>query len=88
MGSPGPLIPGTPQLRTPPRPTQVVTMVARTPAPTQTIGTATISSLVPQTPIINIVHIQDKTPQTTVSIKQEPMSMTPAAPAQKVVVTV
>ena len=47
MGSPGPLIPGTPQLRTPPRPTQVVTMVARTPAPTQTIGTATISSLVP-----------------------------------------
>ena len=61
MGSPGPPIPGTPQLRTPPRPRQVVTMVARTPVPTQTSGTTTMRSPVPQTPIINISHIQDKT---------------------------
>ena len=63
-------------------------MVKRTPTPTQTTGTTTMSSLVPQTPIINISHIQDKTPQTAVSIKQEPTSTTPAAPAQKVAVAV
>ena len=72
MGPPGPLIPGTPQLRTPPRPMQVVTTAARTPVPTQTMGTTKISSPVPQTPIINISCIQDKTPQATVSVKQEP----------------
>ena len=88
MGSSGPPIPGTPQLRNPPRPTQAVTTIAQTLAPTQTTGTTTISSLVPQTPIINISHIQDKTPQTTVSVKQVPMSMTPAAPTQKVAVAV
>ena len=88
MRYPGPPIPGTPQLRTPPRPTWVVTSVARTHAPTQTIGATTMSSLVPQTPIINISCIQDKTPQTTVSIKQEPTSMTPAASAWKAAVAV
>ena len=88
MGSSGPLIPGTPQLRTPPRPTGVVMMAARTSAPTQTTGATKISSLIPQTPIINISCIQDKTPQATVSVKQEPTTMTPAAPAQKVAVAV
>ena len=63
MGSPGPSIPGTPQLRTPSRPMQVVMMAARTPVPTQTTGATKISLPVPQTPIINISHIQDKTPQ-------------------------
>ena len=87
MGSPGPPVPGIPHLRTPPRPTQVVT-IARTLTPSQTTSTTTISSLVPQTPIINISHIQDKTPQTTVSIKQEPTSTTSAAPAWKVAVAV
>ena len=33
MGSLGPPIPGTLQLRTPPRPTQVVMMAARNPCP-------------------------------------------------------
>ena len=63
-------------------------MAVRTPAPTQTTGTTKISSPVPQTPIINISCIQDKTPQTTVSVKQEPTTMTPAAPAWKVAVAV
>ena len=88
IGSPGPPIPGTPQLRTPPRPTQVVTMAARAPAPTQTTNTTRMSLPVPQTPIINISHIQDKTPQATVSVKQEPTTMTPAAPVQKVAIAV
>ena len=63
-------------------------MAARTSAPTQTTGTAKINSPVPQTPIINIGHIQDKTPQATVSVKQEPATTAPAAPAQKVAVAV
>ena len=63
-------------------------MAARTPVLTQTMGATKISSPVPQTPIINISHIQDKTPQATVSVKQEPTTMTPAAPAQKVAVAV
>ena len=88
MGSPGSPIPGTPQLRTPPRPTQVVTTAARTPVPTQTTGTTKISSPVPQTAIINVSCMQDKTPQAIVSVKQEPTTMTPAAPVQKVAVAV
>ena len=88
MGSPGPLFPGTPQLSTPPRPTQVVMITIRTSAPTQTTGATKISSPVPQTPIIYISHIQDKTPQATVTVKQESTTMTPAAPARKVAVTV
>ena len=60
----------------------------RTSVPTQTTGVTMTSSPVPQTPIINISHIQDKTPQAIVSVKQEPTTMTPAAPAQKVAVAV
>ena len=60
----------------------------RTSVPTQTTGVTMTSSPVPQTPIINISHIQDKTPQTIVSVKQEPTTMTPAAPAWKVAVAV
>ena len=62
--------------------------VARTPVPAQTTGATIMSSPVPQTPIINISHIQDKTPQTTVSVKQEPTSTTSAAPAWKLAVAV
>ena len=53
MGTPGPPIPGTPQLKTPPRPVRLVT-VPRGPIPTQTIAVTTPSSPVPQTPIINM----------------------------------
>ena len=63
-------------------------MAARTPVPTQTMGATKISLPVPQTTIINISHIQDKTPQATVSVKQEPATTTSAAPAWKVAVAV
>ena len=86
IGSPGPPIPGTPQLRTPPRPTQVVTTVGRTLIPTQTTGVTTVALPIPQMPLININCIQDKTPQATVTVKQEPMGMVTTAPAQKVAV--
>ena len=55
---------------------------------TQTMGATKISLLVPQTPIINISHIQDRIPQATVSVKQEPATMTPAALVWKVAVAV
>ena len=60
----------------------------RTPIPIQTTSATMTSSPVPQTPIINISHIQDRTSQTTVSVKQEPTTMTLAAPAQKLAVAV
>ena len=87
-GSPGLPIPGTPQLRNPPRPTWVVMTVGRTPVPTQATGVTTVASSIPQTPLINISHIQDRTPQTTVTVKKEPTSTAPAAPAWKVAVAV
>ena len=62
--------------------------VGRTPVPSQTTGVTTVASPIPQTPLINISHIQDRTPQTTVTVKQEPTSTAPAAPAQKVAVAV
>ena len=52
-GTPGPPIPGTPQLRTPPRPVRLVT-VPRAPVSTQTVMMTSPSSPVPQTPIINM----------------------------------
>ena len=51
MGTPGPPIPGTPQLKTPPR---LVRLVPRAPIPTQTVAVTTPSSPIPQTPIINM----------------------------------
>ena len=71
MGSPRPPIPGTPQLRTP-RPTRVVTTVGRTPSSTQATRVTTAASPIPQMPLININHIQDKTPKAMVTVKQEP----------------
>ena len=58
-------------------------IAARTSAPAQTTGTAKINSPVLQTSIINIGCIQDKTPQATVSVKQEPTTMTQAAPTDR-----
>ena len=65
-GMPGPPIPGTPQLKTPPRLVRLVT-VPRAPVTTQTVVVASPSSLVPQTPIISMKHIQDKTPQLVIT---------------------
>ena len=87
MGTPGPPIPGTPQLRTPPRPVRLVAM-PRVPVPTQTAAVTTLSSPIPQTPIINMNWIQDKTPQPVTTIKQELSNVTMTASAQKVAITV
>ena len=84
IGSPGPPIPGTPQLRTPPRPIQIVTTIGRTPSSTQATGVTMVASPIPQTPLININCIQDKTTQATVTVKQEPTGTVTTALAQKV----
>ena len=68
-GTPGPLVPGTSQLKTPPRPVRLVT-VPKAPISTQTVAVTSPSSPVPQTPIISMRQIQDKTPQTLTTIKQ------------------
>ena len=52
-GTPGPPIPGTPQLKTPPRPVRLVA-VPRAPIPAQTVAATTPSSPILQTPIINM----------------------------------
>ena len=82
-GTPGLPIPGTPQLKTPPRLVRLVT-VPRAPISTQTVMAVTSpSSLVPQMPIISMKQIQDKTPQVVTTIKQELTNMSMAAPAQR-----
>ena len=67
MGTPGPPIPGTPQLKTPPRLVRLVIM-PRAPIPAQTVALTTQSSPILQTPIINMNQIQDKTPQPVTTI--------------------
>ena len=52
-GTPGPPIPGTPQLKTPPRPVRLV-MVPKAPISTQTVVVTSPSSLVPQMPTISM----------------------------------
>ena len=79
-GTPGPPVPGTPQLKTPPRLVRLVT-VPRAPVTTQTVVVTSPSSPVPQTPIISIKCIQDKTPQVVTTIKQELTSVTITASA-------
>ena len=59
-GTPGLPIPGTPQLKTPPRVVRLVT-VPRAPISTQTVVVTSPSSSVPQMPIISMKQIQDKT---------------------------
>ena len=58
-GTPGPPIPGTPQLKTPPRLVRLVAM-SRAPVPAQTAAVTTPNTPIPQTPIINMNQIQDK----------------------------
>ena len=86
-GPPGPPIPGMPQLKTPPRLVRLVT-VPRVPISAQTVAMTSPNNSVPQTPIISMKQIQDKTPQTITTIKQEPPNMTMTTSAQKVAVAV
>ena len=86
-GMPGPPIPGTPQLKTPPRLVRLVT-VPRAPISTQIVVVTLPSSLVPQMPIISMKQIQDKTPQVVTTIKQELTNVTVAASAQRAAVAV
>ena len=86
-GTPGPPIPGTPQLKTPPRPVRLVT-VPRAPISTQTVVVTSPSSLVPQTPIISMKQIQDKTPQVVTTIKQELTNVTMTASAWRAAIAV
>ena len=60
----------------------------RAPIPAQTVAATTPSSPIPQTPIINMNRIQDKTPQPVITIKQEPSNVTTTASAQKVAVAI
>ena len=84
-GTPGSLVPGTPQLRIPPRPVRLVT-VPKAPISMQTVAVTSPSSLVPQTPIISMRQIQDKTPQTPTTIKQQPSNTTMTGPVWKAAV--
>ena len=86
-GIPGLPIPGTPQLKTPPRLVRLVT-VPRAPISTQTRVVTSPSSPVPQMPIISMKQIQDKTPQTITTIKQELTNVTMTTSAQKVAMAV
>ena len=85
-GTPAAPVPGTSQLRTPPRPVRLVT-VPKAPVTMQTVAVTSPSSPVPQTPIISMRQIQDKTPQTLTTIKQ-PSNTTVTAPVQKAAVAV
>ena len=78
-GTPVAPVPGTSQLKTPPGLVRLVT-VPKAHISTQTVAVTSPSSPVPQTLIISIRQIQDKTPQTLTAIKQQPLSMTATAP--------
>ena len=85
-GTPAVPAPGMSQLRTPPRPVRLVT-VPKAPVAMQTMAVTSPSSLVPQTPIISMRQIQDKTPQALTTIKQ-PSNTTVTAPVWKAVIAV
>ena len=85
-GTPAALVPGTSQLKTPPRPVRLVT-VPKAPFVMQTMAVTSPSSPVPQTPIISMRQIQDKTPQTLTTIKQ-PSKTTVTAPVWKAAIAV
>ena len=80
-GTPEPPILGKPQLKTPPRLVRLVT-VPKAPVSAQAVVVTSPSSLVPQTPIISMRQIQDKTPQTLTTIKQQ-SNATTTAPARE-----
>ena len=78
---------GTSQLKTPPRLVRLIS-VPKAPVSTQTVVVTSPSSPVPQTPIISMRQIQDKTPQTLTTIKQQPSNMTVTAPVWKAAIAV
>ena len=80
-------MPGTPQLKTPPRLVRLVT-VPRVPISTQTVLVTSPSSPVPQTPIISMKRIQDKTPQVVTTIKQELTNVPTTASAWRAAIAV
>ena len=85
-GTPVQLVPGTSQLKTPPRLVRSV-MVPKAPVATQTMAVTSPSSPVPQTPIISMRQIKDRTPQTLTTIKQ-PSNTTVTAPVWKAAIAV
>ena len=86
-GTPVQLVPGTSQLKTSPRPVRLVT-VPKAPGSTQTVAVTSPSSLVPQTLMISMRQIQDKTPQTLTAVKQQPSNTTVTAPVWKAAIAV
>ena len=83
-GTPAALAPNTSQLRTPSRSVRLVT-VPKGPVATQTMTVNSPSSPVPQTPIVNMRQVQDKTPQTLTNIRQ-PSNTTVTVPVRKAAV--
>ena len=83
-GMPAASAPNTSQFRTPSRSVRLVT-VPKGPVATQTMTVNTSSSPIPQTPIVSMRQIQDKTPQTLTNIRQ-PSNTTATAPVQKAAV--
>ena len=77
-GTPTASAPNTSQFRTPSRSVRLVT-VPKSPVATQTTTVNTSSSPIPQTPIVSMRQIQDKTPQTLTNIRQ-PSNTTVTAP--------
>ena len=86
-GASEPSVPGMSQLKTPPGPVRLVT-VPKAPISTQTVVVTSPSSPVPQTPIISMRQIQDKTPQTLTTIKQQPSNTTMTAPVWRAAIAV
>ena len=83
-GMPAASAPNMSQFRTPSRSVRLVT-VPKGPVATQTMTVNTSSSPVPQTPIVSMRQIQDKTPQTLTNIRQ-PSNTTVTAPVWKAAV--
>ena len=83
-GTPAASAPNMSQFRTPSRSVRLVT-VPKGPVATQTKTVNSPSSPVPQTPIVSMRQIQDKTPQTLTNIRQ-PSNTTATAPVQKAAV--
>ena len=77
-GTPAASAPITSQFRTPSQSVRLVT-VPKGPVATQTMAVNPPSSPVPQTPIVSMRQIQDKTPQTLTNIRQ-PSNTTANAP--------
>ena len=86
-GTPVQPVPGRSQLRTPPRPVRLVT-VPKAPVVMLTVAVTSPSSPVPQTPIISMRQIQDRTPQTLATVKQQPSNTTVTAPVWKAAIAV